>query len=131
MDEMKALSIVSALANGVNPQTGEVFAPDTPYQTADVVRALFLVVQVLESRSKARPRSPVPDNAGKPWSGDEDQRLLQEFDAGTPIAELARNHGRTQAGIQARLEKHGRIKPAPQSSARRYPDNGRRSAAAG
>lgn len=42
MDEMKALAIVSTLANGVNPLTGEIFPADSPYQTVDVVRALFL-----------------------------------------------------------------------------------------
>ena len=130
MDETKALSIVSALANGVNPQTGEVFAPDSPYQTADVVRALFLAAQVLESRSRTKAKAPAPDNAGKPWTGDEDERLLQAFDAGTAIAELARAHGRTQAGIQARLEKHGRVQPGPLSSARRYVENGGRSRSA-
>ena len=40
MDEQKALNIVTALANGVNPQTGEVFPGDSPYQSAEIVRAL-------------------------------------------------------------------------------------------
>lgn len=131
MDETKALSIVSALANGVNPQTGEVFAPDSPYQTADVVRALFLAAQVLESRPRAKTKAAVPDNAGKPWGSEEDERLLKAFDAGTLIPELARAHARTPAGIQARLEKHGRLQPGPQSSARRYAENGRSRSAAG
>ena len=30
MDDNKALSIVSALATGVNPQTGEMFEIDSP-----------------------------------------------------------------------------------------------------
>jgi hypothetical protein len=114
MDEQKALAIVSALANGVNPVTGEVFAPDSPYQSADVVRALFMVHGLLESRDKPKARSvTVPGNAGKPWSKEEDQKLLQEFDGGTSVANLAQAHGRTPAGIQARLEKHGRLKPSP------------------
>jgi hypothetical protein len=124
MDESKALAILSTLANGVNPLTGEVFPPDSPYQTADVVRALFLASSLLESRAKpkARNTSTLPGNAGKPWTAEEDQMLLQEFDRGSPIAALAQTHGRTPAGIQARLEKHGRLQasPGPQGQTRRW-----------
>jgi hypothetical protein len=109
MDEARALSIVSTLANGVNPVTGEIFPSDSPYQTPDVVRALFVVTRLLEARTRTRPRSSQPGNAGKPWNADEDQKLLRDFDRGTSIADLAQSHGRTPAGIQARLEKHGRL----------------------
>lgn len=111
MDESKALAIVSALANGVNPLTGEVFTTDSPYQSPDVVRALYISVRALEASAKrrSRARERLPGNAGKPWSEEEDERLLGEFDRGCPLAELARAHERTLAGIQARLEKHGRL----------------------
>jgi len=109
MDEARALSIVSALANGVNPLTGEVFPADSPYQTADVVRALFLITRLIEAKPKARPRTATAGNAGKPWTMEEDQKLLREFDRGTGIPALAEAHGRTPAGIQARLEKHERV----------------------
>lgn len=122
MDEAKALSIVSALANGVNPSTGEVFAADSPYQAPDVVRALFTVVRLLEAKPKVRPRAEAANNAasnaGKPWTAEEDQQLLRDFDRGTGIPDLARSHGRTTAGIQARLEKHGRIQPAADADRR-------------
>ena len=111
MDDSKALSIVSALANGVNPQTGEVFDVDSPYQTPDVIRALYIAVRALESGSRrtriARPR--LPANAGKPWSEQEDLELLEKFDEGVSLAELAAAHDRTLMGIQARLERHGRL----------------------
>jgi len=61
MNEARALSIVSTLANGVNPATGEIFPADSPYQSADVVRALFLVVRLMEtrpSRNRERPTAP-------------------------------------------------------------------------
>ena len=83
MDDSKALGIVSALANGVNPQTGEVFEIDSPYQSADVIRALYAAVRALEagSRTKARgARARLPGNAGKPWSENEDLELLEKFD---------------------------------------------------
>ena len=112
MDDIKALGIVSALANGVNPQTGEVFDVDSPYQSADVIRALYVAVRALETttRTKLRPgRTRLPSNAGKPWTEAEDLELLERFDEGLSIAELARTHDRTPAGIQARLERLGRL----------------------
>jgi hypothetical protein len=123
MDEARALSIVSALANGVNPATGEIFPADSPYQTADVVRALFMVSRLLEARpARSRERAAAPGNAGKPWTTEEDQNLLRDFDRGIGIADLAQAHGRTSAGIQARLEKHGRVQP--QNSRNRYVGRG-------
>ncbi|WP_129775489.1 hypothetical protein [Peristeroidobacter soli] len=112
MDDNKALSIVSALANGVNPQTGEMFEIDSPYQAADVIRALYVAVRALElsNRSRARGnRGRMPANAGKPWVEQEDRDLLQRFADGQSLAQLAQAHDRTIAGIQARLERHGRL----------------------
>lgn len=109
MDETKALAIVWALADGVNPQTGEIFPADSAYQTADVVRALFLAGTALETKTKVRARAPLPANAGRRWSEEEDSRLLDEFDGGGAVSDLAQAHGRTTAGIEARLEKHGRL----------------------
>lgn len=112
MDDNKALAIVSALANGVNPQTGETFEVESPYQAADVIRALYVAARALEmtSRSKGRNnRARMPANAGKPWTEQEDRELLDKFDDGLSVAQLAQSHDRTLAGIQARLERHGRL----------------------
>lgn len=124
MDDQEALKIISALANGAHPGTGELFARDSPYQSPDVIRALFVAQRALEQRvhpasrlqqSAVRASQPRAEsaNAGKPWSADEDQRLLQAFDADKPLTEIAQAHGRTPAGIRARLEKHGRLEPSP------------------
>lgn len=112
MDDDKALAIVSTLANGVNPQTGEVFDIDSPYQSADVVRALYVAVRALENINRRRARNNrtrLPANAGKPWTAQEDLELLEKFDAGEAVAQLAQLHDRTLAGIEARLERHGRL----------------------
>lgn len=112
MDDIKALGIVSALANGVNPQTGEVFDGDSPYQAADVIRALYIAMRALETATRTRARGSrtrLPANAGKPWTEHEDRELLEKFDQGLSILDLARAHDRTPAGIQARLERHGRL----------------------
>lgn len=112
MDDSKALSIVSALANGVNPQTGEMFEIDSPYQAVEVIRALYVAVRALElaTRTRARiARTRMPVNAGKPWTEEEDRELLEKFDGGETVGKLAHAHDRTVAGIQARLERHGRM----------------------
>lgn len=112
MDDNKALAIVSALANGVNPRTGEMFEVDSPYQSADVIRALYVAVRALEmsNRSKVRNnRARMPANAGKPWTEQEDRELLERFDNGMSVPQLAQAHDRTLAGVQARLERHGRL----------------------
>ena len=67
MDDQKALSIVSALANGVNPLSGEVFPVDSPYQASDVVRALFAAARALERVADRRRTTASPS-----------QRLLLE-----------------------------------------------------
>lgn len=52
MDDQQALAIVSALANGANPITGEIFAANSPYQSPDIIRALFVAQRALESRAQ-------------------------------------------------------------------------------
>jgi hypothetical protein len=110
MNQSEALSIVRSLANGVDPGSGEVFAPESPYQRADTVRALFIAAQALERSERfSRRRGDLPAKAGQPWSEDEDRRLLAAFDAGRGLVELASAHERTQTGIRARLVKYGRL----------------------
>ena len=41
MDQAQALAVVRSLANGVDPETGEVFPPESAYQRPQTVRALY------------------------------------------------------------------------------------------
>ena len=56
---------------------------------------------------KLRPR------AGKPWTPDEDEALLLEFDAGMPLEQIALLRGRGVFGVSVRLCKLGRKPPDP------------------
>ncbi|HET7158119.1 MAG TPA: hypothetical protein VFI62_03930, partial [Burkholderiales bacterium] len=47
MEQQHAARILHALANGIHPATGEVFAADSPYQHPDTVRALFEAMRVM------------------------------------------------------------------------------------
>jgi hypothetical protein len=48
-------------------------------------------------------------NAGTAWTKQEDETLIQEFDAKIPILEIARRHGRSNGGITSRLVRLGKI----------------------
>jgi hypothetical protein len=110
MNDEQALKIVSALANGLDPVSDEPVDLPPVLKELDVIRALFVAARALESssRSKARVnRGRMPAKAGKPWTEEEDRQLLDRFDSGQTVAQLAQTHERTLAGIQARLERHG------------------------
>jgi hypothetical protein len=115
MEKAAALKIIQQLADGVDPQTGQAFRADSPYQHADTVRALFVALHALEGQSAPKPRAAAgenaPSNSGKPWSDDEDKALAAAFDAGGKIPELATQHQRSRFAIEARLAKLGKIEP--------------------
>ena len=119
MEQDRALSILKALADGVDPATGEQFSADSPYQHPDIIRALFWAVHTLSGPVRAqkqaapRPESTAATNAGKPWSEEEDAHLGKAFDAGKPIEQLAEEHKRSRWAIEARLVKLGKISEPP------------------
>ena len=79
-----------------------------------MIRALFMAANALVTEAPAveadtRKRASTRVMAGKPWSEEEDVRLLEGFDAGKTVNELAVIHLRKHGGIEARLIKHGRL----------------------
>jgi len=110
MDAQNAMKIVTALADGVDPFTGEVFPKDSVYQHPQIVRALFSAAQALEYQERRRKRQrSLPKNAGAPWKVSEDERLSNGFDGGKSIKELAQLHERTDGAIRDRLIKLGKL----------------------
>lgn len=116
MERDQALKILNALANGVHPATGEVFAADSAYQHPETVRALFEAVRALEGSKPAagsaaaeRKNGEMPSNTFVRWTPEEEERLAAGFDAGRTSADLAKLHNRSRAAIEARLLKLGKI----------------------
>jgi hypothetical protein len=110
MDQRQALAIVRSLANGVDPETGEVFPATSAYQRPNTVRALYEAAAALEKQERFnRRRLTMPPKTGEPWSEDEDRKLLAGFDSGRALQELAASHERTMGAVRARLLKYGRI----------------------
>lgn len=109
-----ALPIVRALADGINPVTGETYPDHSPYAEPRALRALYSAVDIMQKEiDRERRRERLPANFGKPWTTEEDGVLAGEFDAGLTLGEIARKHQRTQSSIRLRLEKLGKIEPAP------------------
>jgi hypothetical protein len=128
MEKEQTLRILNALANGVHPATGEKFAADGPYQHPDTVRALFAAMRAVEGGDALMP-APAPERkpalpqsgSGSRWSPEEEQRLASAFDAGRTVDELARAHGRSRAGIEARLVRLGKMDASAVTTPLRYP----------
>jgi hypothetical protein len=112
MTPADAQKIVLALANGTDPETGEMFDESSPLNNPHVIRALYLAARALESMPEQKiKRAPVPgfENAGAAWTKEEDERLARKFDEGANVASLASIHRRTTGAITSRLVKLGRI----------------------
>jgi hypothetical protein len=110
MENSQAIRIVQALANGINPITGEAFPDASPYNDPAVIRALFQCLRALDRLSQQdRVKRGFPENAGKPWATDQDHLLVAAFDRGTSVSQMAREHGRTEGAIAARLVRLGRL----------------------
>lgn len=113
MQIAEAKIIIDTLASGVDPSTGEFLSDDSPVNQPQVIRALFMASQALQAdpgeTKKVRERNRHRVMAGKPWTEDEDKRLLEAYDSGKSPKELAVIHLRKLGGIESRLAKHGRL----------------------
>ena len=64
MDLQRAKELLSGLADGVDPLTGEVLPEDHVCNKAEIIRAFHCVLKALPGK----PPKPQPENAGKPWN---------------------------------------------------------------
>lgn len=110
MEDDRTLNVLNSLAQGVDPETGEVLPRTSVIQQPDVIRALGHAVTVFRHRVAGTDREKRKQSRGRQrWTVDEGRRLAQAFDSGVTIEELAASHGRTSSDIQRRLVKLGRI----------------------
>ena len=108
MDIVRAKEIVSALADGIDPFTGEFFPRDHICNHPDIIRALH---QILGSLPESKKGVGAP-NAGKPWSQAEQDKLVDEFHSGMKSSEIAKEHGRSRGSIEAKLAHLGLLENA-------------------
>ena len=80
MESSTALKIVSALADGIDPRTGEVLVGERVFQQPGVICALKLAVVALEQFSRReKGRKAKPANAGVAWTEEEEKQLLLQI----------------------------------------------------
>ena len=109
MEIDQAQEIVKLLANGIDPTTGEIFANDSPYNSPEVVRALFTVLNHVKQPSKSPAAESRPTNAGRPWTEELKHEVAELFNQGKSIAELAQHFGRSKGAISSELVRQGVI----------------------
>ena len=125
MDITRAKELLSALADGIDPFTGELLPQNHVCNQPEMIRAFHEVLNVIPSPKKKS----LPRNAGKPWSfgGNDDngilkgylehtfqrvyeeEKLLDEFDSGMTTSAIAKEHGRSKGAIESRLADLGKI----------------------
>ncbi len=110
METHRAIEILKLLCDGIDPFTGEIFPENSPYQHPDTVRALFKAVDALKKiQSRQVRQETLPENVGKPWTKEEDNRLINSYDGGKSFKEISEEHKRTEGAIKSRLLKFGKI----------------------
>lgn len=107
MELKQAEALLTELADGVDPLTGECLPADSVCNRPEIIRALHCVLQYVSDRPK---RSALP-NAGKPWTEEDETALMQMFDAGRSVEEMQARFQRTNGAIVRRLERLGRLRP--------------------
>ena len=108
MDIVKAKEILEILADGVNPLTGEVLPAHDSCNQVEVVRALHAVLKYLDMPVD-KTRRPQAENAGKPWTQEDEEILCRMFDAGCSRKEICDHFQRSKGAIAARLVRLGKI----------------------
>ena len=107
MDIIRAKEIISALAEGVDPTTGEVLPDNSVCNKGEIVRAFYAVLNHLD---KKKPKKSLPTNAGKSWTTEEDEELKVCFEAGMSKKELSTKFERSTGSISSRLARFGLAK---------------------
>jgi hypothetical protein len=110
METNRAIEILKLLSDGIDPFTGEIFPESSPYQHPDTVRALFKAIDALRRiQSREVRQGNLPENAGKPWTEEEDNQLANSYDGSKTFKEISEEHKRTEGAIKSRLLKIGKI----------------------
>ena len=106
MDIARAKEIVSALAEGIDPTTGEVLPDNSVCNKGEIVRAFYAILNQLDEK---KPKKSLPENAGRPWSAEDDSKLKACFEAGMSKQELCAEFQRSKGSISSRLVRLGLI----------------------
>lgn len=115
MHQREVVEVLSALASGSDPISGEIFEEDSPYNHPRVIRALFGSIELIESRTGRVKKTleQINREAGRPlrtnmrWSEEEDRRLFELLEEGVLTGEIASRFERSRGAIHSRLQGKG------------------------
>ena len=108
MELKQAKKILELLADGINPATGEPLEEYDSCNQVDVVRALHIVLRHCNAPNENTKKAPA-ENAGKPWTAEDDEILCRMFDTGCSTQDMCNHFQRSSGGIAARLVRIGKI----------------------
>lgn len=115
-------SQIKLLANGINPETGEVLPETSLVHRADVIRTLFALSDELADIDRQRTKKPKltpeerraknisegrPPRSHFPWDEDEKQRLALEHKSGRTLLQLSRLFERSRLSVAVQLHSLG------------------------
>lgn len=106
MDIIRAKEIIATLAEGIDPITGEILPDDCVCNKAEVVRAFYAILNEKPLKSKGK-----SENAGKPWSSNDDALLSEMYKNGATKTEIQNHFKRSSGSIHSRLVRLGLINP--------------------
>lgn len=136
MDLSNAAYVLSQLASGRDPTSGEMLPKTSPYHNPTVIRALYAILCHLRENGIA----PTPDAAivappkecalqatkqnrwSSPWTPEGDEKLIDEFEATIQFEQIAETHGRPVWAVIKRLKDLGKIS-STKGEPRRVPVN--------
>lgn len=102
----RAREVLGLLAEGINPVTGEILPNDDSCNQVEVVRALYTALRCMEPKKATKN---APENAGRPWTEEDEGTLCEMFDAGTSTKEICAHFKRSKGAVAARLVRLGKI----------------------
>ena len=130
IDLYQAIEILKQQANKIDPYTGKIYETNGSYENIQLSGALFQVIEFVKERLPKIPhvkriinarlrsgrkaqlqseRKPLPDRAGRAWRNKESELIVERFESGMPIAEIAKLHQRSENSIAARLVRIGKV----------------------
>lgn len=108
MEIDRAKELLTILADGINPITGELLPDEDSCNHVEIVRALHSVIMELDNKNKSQTKK-YRENSGKPWTEEEEKQLIDEYHEGLKVKDIAKAHERSNGAIMARLLKLGEV----------------------
>ena len=127
MNPERAVEIIENLVDGIHPLTKQILPEDNICEDPAIIDALHCAIHILNERIVANRAIEAyrrqqrmtsgstikggerkqPENAGNPWSTEDDARLLKLYKSGYSVEKLSALYKRTDSAIRARLTRLG------------------------